>query len=132
MSTATLPVTRVGWPLLPVPGADGRLAWPAPEASVRELIEVALRTRPGEQLMRPGFGAGLEELVDAPNTLATRRQIRDLVAGALARWEGRVDVDRVEVWEVPGRPTHVRVEVAYRIRRTGQAAELAFGVAVGG
>lgn len=132
MSGPVLPVTAVGWPLLPQPDAAGRLAWPSPEASVRQLVEVVLRTRPGEQLMRPRFGAGLEELVHEPNTLATRRRLRDLVLDALARWERRIVVDRVEVWEVPDRPTHVRVEIAWRLRRDGSAAQLAFSMPVGG
>ncbi len=49
----------------------------------------------------------------------TRRQIRDLVQNALGRWERRILLDGVEVWEVPGQPSHVRVEIAYRLARTG-------------
>ena len=132
MSVPSIPVTRVGWPLLPLPDASGRLQWPAPELSVRQLIQVILATHPGEQLMRPTFGAGLDVMLHEPNTLGTRRRIRDLVTSALARWEGRVVVDRVEVWELADRPTHVRVEVAYRLTRTGAAAQLAFSMAVTG
>src|SRR5215208_1652650 len=84
----------VGWPLLPLPDDQGRLAWPDPAASVRQLIEVVLRTRPGEQLMRPRFGGGLEEFVAEPNTLVTRRRIHDVVRGALDRWEPRISVER--------------------------------------
>jgi phage baseplate assembly protein W len=109
----------VGWPLLPLPDASGRLSFPPPDVSVRELIRVILSTRPGEQLMRPRFGAGLERFVHEPNTLATRRRIRDAVADGLARWEPRVTVDRVDVQELPDAPSAVRVEIAYRVRATG-------------
>ena len=47
--------------------------------------------------MRPDFGAGLELLLHEPNSLATRRRIRDLVQSSLARWEQRILLDRVEV-----------------------------------
>ena len=114
-----LPRPLLGWPLLPVPDEHGRLAWPTLEASVRELIRVVLSTRPGEQLMRPDFGAGLELLLHEPNTLATRRRIWDLVQDAVTRWEKRVLLDHVEVLEVADQPSHVRVEVAYRLARTG-------------
>jgi Baseplate wedge protein gp25 len=67
-----LPALAVGWPLLPTPDADGALAWPTAAISVKQMIEVILRTAPGEQLMRPEFGAGLVRLVPEPNTLATR------------------------------------------------------------
>jgi uncharacterized protein len=93
---------------------------------------VILRTRPGEQLMRPRFGGGLEEFIHEQNTLTTRRRIRDLIAESLERWESRVLVDRIDVWEVPDRPTHVRVEIGYRLRRTGAAQAVSLSMAVEG
>ena len=119
MSTGPLPRPLIGWPLLTVPDADGRLDWPTLEASVRQSIRVILSTRPGEQLMRPEFGAGVDRLLHEPNKLATRRQLRDWVNAALERWERRILLDRVDVLEVPDRPTELRVEIAYRLARTG-------------
>ncbi|MCB9765105.1 MAG: GPW/gp25 family protein [Alphaproteobacteria bacterium] len=113
----------IGWPLLPRP-EGGRLAWPDLDRSVRETIQVILSTRPGEQLRRPGFGAGLQEFLHQPNTLSTRARIRERVMESLERWEPRVALDRVEVMERPGRPAEVRVEIAYRLRRTGEPRTL--------
>ena len=127
-ATNALPNPLLGWPLLPVPDDQGQLAWPTLEASVRELIRVVLSTRPGEQLMRPDFGAGLELLLHEPNTLATRRRIRDLVQESVARWEKRILLDRVDVHEVPDQPSHVRVEVAYRLARNGAPGAVAITV----
>jgi uncharacterized protein len=124
MKRPTAPPPPVGWPLLPVPDAAGRLAFPGMEASVRQQIQVILLTRPGEQLMRPEYGAGLDDLLHEPNTLTTRRRIRDRIADGLARWEPRIVVDRIEVWELPDEPTRVRVEIGYRHRRTGAEARL--------
>jgi phage baseplate assembly protein W len=110
----------IGWPLLPLPDAHGTLAWPDLAKSVRDTIRAILSTRPGEQLMRPEFGGGLDRLLHQPNTIATRREMRDLVREALARWERRILLDAVEVWEVQGAPAQVRVEIAYRLARTGE------------
>jgi phage baseplate assembly protein W len=126
---STIPV---GWPLLPLPDADGALAWPDAETSVRQTIEVILRTRPGEQLMRPRFGGGLEEFVHEPNTLVTRRRIHDAIVDALGRWEPRIDVTTVEVWEVPDQPTAVRVEIAYRLRLTGAVEQVGLTMSTNG
>lgn len=114
----------IGWPLLPLPDAAGQLLWPDLARSVRDAIRTILSTRPGEQLMRPEYGAGLDRLLQQPNTLGTRRQIRDLVQSALARWERRILLDGVEVWEVDGEPSHLRVEIAYRLARTGAAGAI--------
>ena len=118
------PLPPVGWPLLPIPDENGRLAFPTLADSVRQAIEVILRTRPGEQLMRPQFGGGLENFLTAPNTLETRKRVHDAVAEALARWEPRAVIDRVDVAGVAGEPTHLRVEIAYRLRRTGAAQQI--------
>ena len=124
MATPSPRPALIGWPLLPVPDANGQLAYPTLDESVRQSIQVILRTRPGEHLMRPEFGAGLENFVHEPNTLTNRRRIRDVVAASLERWERRAIVDRVEVWEVADEPTRVRVEIAYRLRRTGVSQQL--------
>jgi phage baseplate assembly protein W len=114
----------VGFPLLPLPDANGQLSFGTPEASVREAIRVILTTRPGEQLMRPTFGAGLTTLLDQPNTLETRRRIQELVLGSLQAWEPRIIVDRVDVNEVPGAPSRLRVEIVYRLQRTGALQQI--------
>ncbi len=53
----------IGWPFLPAL-QDGQLIFPTLEQSVRDSIRVVLMTRPGEQLMRPRFGAGLQNFLD--------------------------------------------------------------------
>lgn len=126
------PREAIGWPLLPVPDGSGRLRYPDLESSVRQHIEVILMTRPGERLMRPRFGGGLEAFVHEPNTLTTRRSIQESVVDSLNRWEPRIRLDRVDVWEIPDRATEVRVEIAYRIRRTGAARQLALRMEVAG
>jgi uncharacterized protein len=115
----------IGWPLLPFPDENGSLDYPAALAeSVRQQLQVILSTRPGEQLMRPGFGAGLTEFLGEPDTIATRRRIYDRVNETVVRWEPRVEVDRIDVNDLPGRPGWLRIELGYRLRRTGQIMTL--------
>ncbi|MBO3705663.1 MAG: GPW/gp25 family protein [Candidatus Accumulibacter sp.] len=128
MNSSRMPSPLLGWPLFALPDEHGRLDWPDLEASVRQSIRVILSTRPGEQLMRPEFGAGLDRLLHAPNNLATRRQIRDWVMDSLGRWERRILLDRVEVLEVPLQPSDLRLEIAYRLARSGTPGALAVTV----
>ena len=120
MAKNQIPQPLIGWPLLPQPDKGGRLSYPGLEESVRQSIEVILSTRPGEQLMRPLFGGGLQEFLDVPNTITTHRRIHDRVAAALDQWEGRIVVDRIDVNDIPEDPAQIRVEINYRIRRTGE------------
>ncbi len=121
---ATTSGAPIGWPLLPLPDQHGQLNYVTLEESVRETLQVILSTRLGEQLMRPEFGAGLADYLGQPDTLTTRRRIYDRVTEAIGRWEPRVEINRVDVADLPKRPGHVRIEVAYRLRRTGQARTL--------
>ena len=118
----------VGWPLLPLPDAHGQLSYPTLEQSIRQSIRVILSTRPGEQLMRPRFGAGLDQFLHEQNTLTIRRRIRDLIAESLAQWEPRIIVDRIDVAEVPDRPTSIRVEIAYRLARSGLPQQMGLAI----
>ena len=114
----------VNWPLLGRPDSEGRLHYPGLDESVRQSVRIILQTRPGERLMRPHFGGGLERFLHQPNTLTTRRKIRSLITESLERWEPRILLDRVDVWEVEERPDTVRVEIVYRLPRTNQAQQM--------
>ena len=107
----------VGWPLLPQMN-NGGLGYPVLEDSIRQSIKIILLTRPGEQLMRPEFGAGLNQFLHEPNTLVTRRRIRDAVLNSLQRWEPRIVLQRVDVWENEKQADSLRVEIVYQVRRT--------------
>jgi len=127
MNTAPL----IGWPLLPLPDEGGCLNWPSLEQSVAQQIRVILQTRPGEQLMHPTWGAGLENFLHEPNTLTTHRRIRDLVSTSLVRWETRIIVDDIAVSTPNDDATQVRVEIAYRLRRTGAATRFGLTLDLG-
>lgn len=114
----------VNWPLLPLPDQNGHICFPSLEDSVRQSIQIILRTRPGERIMRPNFGGGLENMLHEQNSLTTRRQIRDLINESLNRWEKRIILDRIDVWEIEDQPTGVRVEIAYRLKRSNQPIQI--------
>jgi phage baseplate assembly protein W len=130
----------IGWPLLPRPDADGRLNWPDLAASVAAQLRVLLATRPGELLNHPEFGAGLQEFLHEPDTLATRARIKERIEQALARFEPRITVDAVEVWSAAHAPGiardvelgQVRIEIQYRLRRTGQMQRTGLTLELGG
>jgi hypothetical protein len=126
-----LPRVAVGWPLLPVPDAEGLLNWPDPARSVRETIEALLRTTPGEQLMHPLLGAGLEALLHQPNTLETRARAHDAIAETLRTHEKRILLDRIQV-DQGSNPGELLVTIAYRLALTGEPGRIAARIPVGG
>lgn len=120
----------VCWPLLPLPDADGRLSWPTLEQSVRQRIEVILRTSPGEQLLRPGFGAGLEQLIHQPNDAGLRARAEQTIATHLHDYEPRIILDHVAV-QTGATPDVLDVTIAYRIRASGAEGRMVATVGAG-
>jgi uncharacterized protein len=114
----------VSWPFLPVPEAGGQLTYPDLERSVRDSIRIILTTRPGEQLMRPRFGAGLQDFLDEGNTVALRRQVQTAIFESLQNYENRITVDAVDVDPLTNAPSQVQVQIHYRILRTNVAQQV--------
>ena len=121
----------IGWPLLPLPDAEGRLRYPDLATSVRERIEAILRTAPGEQLMRPSFGVGLERVIHQPNTLALRGELEERIGEHLKAFEPRIYVDQIAAVEGED-ASSLLITVAYRLRATGVAGRISAHVPLGG
>jgi phage baseplate assembly protein W len=113
-------------------GPDGRLVWSAGDDNIRDAIRVILQTDPGERLRSPGFGAGLDQFLFEPNTVATHRLLQDRIVSALAAWEPRISVESVDVVSDPDDPEAAIVTIAYRLVATQARAQLAVSVGVGG
>ncbi|MGZ4540336.1 MAG: GPW/gp25 family protein [Blastococcus sp.] len=115
-----------GW-AFPI-GLDGRgaIAGVALEDAVRQAIWVVLSTARGERAMRPAFGAGLADLVFAPNTPATQGLVTSAVRDALVEWEPRIDVLDVGVTADPADGARLLVEVDYSVRATNSRFNLVY------
>jgi hypothetical protein len=94
----------------------GRLATVEGDDAVRQAILLLLTTRPGERVMRPTYGSMLHRLVFAPNDATTAGLAIHYVRQALARWEPRVEVLRVDAGADADDPEQLVVELTYRVR----------------
>ena len=85
---------------------------------VRDLVEQLVFTSPGERVNRPTFGAGLQQLVFAPNNVELASALQFLVQGALQQYlADLIDVSSVEVDAVD---SQLVVQISYVVRRTGE------------
>lgn len=81
----------------------GRTAAASRRQHLRDLIEQVLLTSPGERVMRPTFGSGLQRLVFEPGGPEVVASTQHLVQGALQQWLGDlIAVEEVEVNQVEG------------------------------
>jgi uncharacterized protein len=102
---------------------EGRLAWSAGEANVREAIRIILMTEQRERIRLPEFGGTLGKFLFEPNTVATRQRIQDQIVVALRRWEPRIALESVDVEPDPADERQAAVAtITYRLVAT-QARE---------
>jgi len=117
----------LGWNFPPGLDAGGQIELAASgDDGVRQSIWTILATSPGERVMRPGFGCGLNDLVFGVNNAATATAVAATVRQALATWEPRIDV--LDVWAVPdtARPSVLLIEINYQIRSTNSRYNLVY------
>jgi phage baseplate assembly protein W len=89
---------------------------------LRQSIRDILSTPIGTRVMRRDYGSALFALVDAPLDRVTVLDLIQATAGALARWEPRVKVQRVTVVGMDAGRVTLDLELLYR--PTGEALSL--------
>jgi len=99
------------FPIRPDP-VTGRLAGNTGMERIRQSIEQILDTEPGERIMLPEFGCGLQRYLMEPNTLTTRSAMQHDISDALGRWEPRIRLTDVAVTARED-PSLVWIEIAY-------------------
>ncbi len=98
--------------------SSGCLAMNSLEDHVRQSILLILRTAPGERVMNPDFGAGLNQLAFEPLNQATLSLAQHQVQQALVRFEPRIEVLSVSASINAQEQNQILINLQYRIRST--------------
>jgi phage baseplate assembly protein W len=116
----------IGWsfpPQLEVTGAPLLVAY---EEDIRQSIMIIMGTEPGERIMRPDFGAGLNRFVFEPVNTTTMALVQTRVYEALVDWEPRIEVQVVKVTSDVSERNLLLIDVNYRIRATNTLHNLVY------
>jgi phage baseplate assembly protein W len=96
----------------------GRTATTDDDDHIRDMIEEFLFTNPGERVNRPDFGAGLLQLVFAPNSPELATAVQFTIQAGLQRWLS--DLIEVRNLQVTSEDAALRVLVQYVVKRSGE------------
>jgi phage baseplate assembly protein W len=119
-----------GEPVGLVTDPRGAIDTVADDEAVRQSLLLLISTRPGERVMRPEYGCNLNRLVHAPNDDTTAGLAIHFVRQAVARWEPRVDVVRVDASSDEDDSTRLQITLNYRVRATQRAGQITLPVAL--
>jgi uncharacterized protein len=115
----------IGWNF-PVAQVAGQTEMAAYEEDVRQAILIILLTNPGERMMRPTFGAGLNDFLFGPINPTTMATIEQRVEDSLIDWEARIDVISVSVAPDDKNVATLLIDIAYRVRATNNVGNLVY------
>src|SRR5438874_13142630 len=102
-----------GWKFPIVPNEAGKIATSEFEQDIREAIRLILLTARGERVMRPDFGAGLNEFVFSTMSATNLGAVQLAVQEALINWEPRIQVLKVTVAPEHGEIGKLLINIDY-------------------
>lgn len=95
---------------------SGSIAMISEVASVQQSVKLLLTTRPGERVMRPGYGCDLSDLAFAANDDTTAGLAIHYVRQAIRRWEPRVDILEIDAVRDANEPGRLEIVLDYRVK----------------
>ena len=116
----------VGWAFPPYLDVTRVPATVAYEEDIRQSIMIIMGTEPGERIMRPDFGAGLNRFVFEPANTTTMALVQTRVHDALVDWEPRIEVQAVKVTVDANERNLLLIETTYRVRATNTLHNLVY------
>ena len=87
---------------------------------ISDAIWIIVKTSLGERVMRPTFGAGVNDFVFQSNSSLVRTQLVASIKQALLKWEPRINIQQVSANPVPNEPSQVLVSIEYTVRNTNE------------
>ncbi len=109
-----------GWRFPIKVNAQGGISLSEGPERVQDAIWVIIKTALGERVMRPQFGAGVNDFVFQPNSPAHRTELVTAIKDALAKWEPRIEMEQVRADTTEDEPSQVLVSIEYRLRTTNE------------
>ena len=116
----------VGWAYPISLAPDDAITMAAYEDDIQQAIRIILGTNPGERVMRPEFGAGLNAFLFEPLSTTTLALVEDRVRGALIEWEPRIDVEEVTVEADTSEYGKLLITIHYKVRATNAHHNLVY------
>ena len=116
-----------GWAYpVAVDAARDDIALAEHEQDIRQAVLIILETNRGERVMRPDFGAGLDEFVFEPINTTTMALLQHRVEESLITWEPRIRVQAVTVDAPDAALGRLDVSIAYEVRSTNTFYNLVY------
>ena len=126
MATNKRDFLGVGWKFPLQVNGRGGVAISRFEQSIEESIYMILSTAKNERLMMPEFGAGIHDVVFAPNSPVMITSVVDGTRRALVAYEPRIDVLNIDAQTNENEKNLLIIRISYRVRANNTIENLVY------
>jgi uncharacterized protein len=93
---------------------------------IRQAVLIILQTGRGERVMRPDFGAGLDDFLFEPINTTTLALLQHRVEQSLITWEPRIRVETIDVQSNASEQGRIDIRIEYSVRTTNTFYNLVY------
>lgn len=98
----------------------------AAETDINESLRILLSTHPGERVMQPDYGCGLNSRVFENITESAITQIKDLIERAVLFYEPRITLDEIDIDTVDALDGVLKIRLSYTVRQTNSRSNIVY------
>ena len=103
---------------------NGKFMLSTADEDIKEAIRIILKTVPGERVMQPEFGCGIDEYVFSEINISNLKLMEETVKKALLHYEPRIYVEEVKAKPADGENGLIMIDITYRITSTNDRDNL--------
>ena len=85
---------------------------------IAESLTILFTTRPGERVLRPDYGASLEDLIFEPANTSLISYIKELIKNAILYYEPRISTEKIELSSELLTEGTITIKLDFKIRAT--------------
>jgi hypothetical protein len=98
----------------------------AEEEDIGESLRILLSTRPGERVMQPSYGCGLQAMVFETINESTITEIKDIIERAVLFFEPRIKLEDIDVSIADPLEGKLNIQLNYCVRKTNTRSNIVY------
>jgi phage baseplate assembly protein W len=96
------------------------------EEDIRQSLMILFSTSPGERIMQPAYGCGLNTMVFESMNESTVTEIKDIIERAILFFEPRIILNRVDLDDSEIYNGLLKIQLEYTIRSTNSRSNMVY------
>ena len=98
----------------------------AGESDIDQSLRILLSTRPGERVMQPSYGCGLQSRVFETINESTITELKDLIERAVLFFEPRITLNKIDFNTEGALEGVLKIQLNYTVRKTNSRSNIVY------